>query len=259
MNPVLLAFLGTLIAFFGTTLGASFIFFFRKGLNDTLNRIFLGFASGVMLAASFFSLILPSMQYSEQQEMPVWLPLLIGFLLGALFLFVLDKVIPHQHLNNEKPEGPKSNLSKQLKLFIAVTLHNIPEGMAVGLAFAISGPDNPVSLIGAFALAIGIAIQNIPEGAIISLPLQSEGLSKPKAFIFGMLSGIVEPIAGVLTALLAYFLFPVVPFVLTFAAGAMVYVVVDELIPDASQEHSNVGVVSAILGFALMMLLDTLL
>ncbi|MDR2828297.1 MAG: ZIP family metal transporter [Acholeplasmatales bacterium] len=260
LNPILIAFLGTLIAFLGTSIGACLIFFVKGDLNSKVKKAFLGFASGVMIAASIWSLLLPAKDFATEINVAPWIPMSSGFAIGAAFLFLLDKVLPHQHASNVTSEGPKSNINKTMKLFLAVTLHNIPEGMAVGLCFAVAATKGDPSLIvGAFALSIGIAIQNIPEGAIVSLPLLSEGYPKKKAFLFGILSGAVEIVAGVLSALLAFLASLIIPWVLAFAAGAMIYVVIDELVPDASSEHTNIGTVSAILGFLLMMLLDIIL
>lgn len=253
--------LGLIIPFLGTTLGASLVFFLKKELNNKLQKILLGFASGVMIAASIWSLIMPAIEMSEESGMNVpWLPAAVGFLLGIGFLLLLDTVIPHLHLNSDEVEGikPKKSLKKSTMLVFAVTLHNIPEGMAVGVVLAGALQSNPLlSLSGALALSIGIAIQNFPEGAIISMPLIGEGYSKPKAFLMGAMSGIVEPIAAVVTLLLITFIEPVLPYLLAFAAGAMIYVVVEELIPEAQEgKHSNLATIALAIGFVLMMVLD---
>ena len=252
---------GLLIPFLGTILGASTVFLLKDKLNKKIEKILLGFASGVMIAASVWSLIMPSIEMAEEQGMIAWIPAAVGFLLGMAFLLILDSIIPHMHLESDKPEGIKSKLKKSTMLVLAVTLHNIPEGMAVGVLFAgaISGSTG-VTIAGALTLAIGIAIQNFPEGAIISMPLKSEGMSKPKAFLYGALSGIVEPIAAIITILLTDFITPILPYLLSFAAGAMIYVVVEELIPESQAgEHSNIGTIGVALGFVIMMILDVAL
>ena len=249
--------LGIIIPFLGTVLGSSLVFLLKDKLNNKVEKALLGFASGVMIAASIWSLIIPSIDLSEHMKLP-WLPATIGFLLGMGFLLLLDTIIPHMHLNEDEPEGIKTNLKKQSLLMFAVTLHNIPEGMAVGvvLAGAYSG-NTTLTVAGALTLAIGIAMQNLPEGAIISMPLKSEGMSKKKAFLMGSLSGIVEPIAALITLLLAKFISPALPYLLSFAAGAMIYVVVEELIPEAQEgKHSNIATIALAIGFALMMVLD---
>lgn len=249
--------LGIIIPFLGTVLGSSLVFLLKDKLNNKVEKALLGFASGVMIAASIWSLIIPSIDLSEHMRLP-WLPATIGFLLGMGFLLLLDTIIPHMHLNEDEPEGIKTNLKKQSLLMFAVTLHNIPEGMAVGvvLAGAYSG-NTTLTVAGALTLAIGIAMQNLPEGAIISMPLKSEGMSKKKAFLMGALSGIVEPIAALITLLLAKFISPALPYLLSFAAGAMIYVVVEELIPEAQEgKHSNIATIALAIGFALMMVLD---
>ena len=221
-------FLGLAIPFLGTTLGAAMVFLMKKEMNKKVEKILLGFASGVMIAASVWSLLIPSIEMAETQGKVAWIPAAIGFLLGIVFLLVLDSVVPHMHLESEKPEGIKSKLKKTTMMVFAVTLHNIPEGMAVGVTFAGALAQNAgITMAGAFALAIGIAIQNFPEGAIISMPLKSEGVSKPKAFLYGALSGIVEPIGAVITILLTNAVVPILPYLLSFAAGAMIYVVVE--------------------------------
>ena len=252
---------GLLIPFLGTTLGAGMVFFLKNNIKQSVEKLLLGFASGVMIAASVWSLLIPAIEMSEEQGKIGWLALAVGFLLGMVFLLVLDSVVPHMHLDKEKPEGVKSKLKKTTMLVLAVTLHNIPEGMAVGVTFAgaILG-NSGITMTGAFALAIGIAIQNFPEGAIISMPLKSEGVSKGKAFLYGAISGIVEPIAAIITILLTELVVPILPYLLSFAAGAMIYVVVEELIPESQMgEHSNVGTVGVALGFVIMMILDVAL
>ena len=253
--------LGLLIPFLGTTLGSSMVFLMKDKLNLKTEKILLGFASGVMIAASVWSLIIPSINMAEEQGKIAWVPAAIGFLLGMLFLLVLDSVIPHMHLESDKPEGVKSKLKKTTMMLLAVTLHNIPEGMAVGVIFAGALMGNTgITISGAIALACGIAIQNFPEGAIVSMPVKSEGESKPKAFLYGVLSGVVEPIAAVLTILLANTIIPILPYLLSFAAGAMLYVVVEELIPESQAgEHSNIGTIGVAIGFVIMMILDVAL
>ena len=252
--------IGILIPFLGTTLGSACVFFMAKKMNTFLQKVLLGFASGVMVAASIWSLIIPAIDMSESLGRFSFVPASVGFLLGIIFLLVLDRVIPHMHLD-QKTEGKPSHLQKSTMLILAVTLHNIPEGMAVGVVFAGAMTNNAqVSLMGAIALAIGIAIQNFPEGAIISMPLRSEGVSKTKAFVYGTLSGAVEPIGALVTILLSRFIVPVLPYLLSFAAGAMIYVVIEELIPEASVgEHSNVATIGFAIGFVIMMILDVAL
>ena len=254
-------FWGLIIPFLGTTLGSAMVFFMKNKINNKVEKILLGFASGVMIAASVWSLLIPSIDMAEEQGVIAWIPATVGFLLGMLFLLVLDSVIPHLHLNSNKPEGMKSKLQKTTMMVLAVTLHNIPEGMAVGVVFAGAISQNSgITLAGAFALAIGIAIQNFPEGAIISMPLKSEGTSKLKAFLYGTLSGIVEPIGALLTIALTNLVVPVLPYFLSFAAGAMIYVVVEELIPESQAgKHSNIGTVGVAIGFVIMMILDVAL
>lgn len=259
MNSSLI--LGILLPFFGTVLGASCVLIMKDQLNDSIQRGLTGFASGVMIAASVWSLLIPAMDQSEHMGILSFIPAVAGFWLGILFLLLLDKTIPHLHTNSDEPEGPKSNLKKTTMLVLAVTLHNIPEGMAVGVVLAgwLSGKTD-ISLMGALALAIGIAIQNFPEGAIISMPLRAQGESKTKAFTYGVLSGIVEPAAAVITILLSAYVIPILPYLLSFAAGAMMYVVVEELIPEMSAgEHSNFGTIAFAFGFTLMLALDTAL
>ena len=254
-------FWGLIIPFLGTTLGSAMVFFMKNKINNKVEKILLGFASGVMIAASVWSLLIPSIDMAEEQGVIAWIPATVGFLLGMLFLLVLDSIIPHLHLNSNKPEGMKSKLQKTTMMVLAVTLHNIPEGMAVGVVFAGAISQNSgITLAGAFALAIGIAIQNFPEGAIISMPLKSEGTSKLKAFLYGTLSGIIEPIGALLTIALTNLVVPVLPYFLSFAAGAMIYVVVEELIPESQAgKHSNIGTVGVAIGFVIMMILDVAL
>lgn len=254
-------FWGLAIPFLGTTLGSAMVFFMKNKINNKIEKLLLGFASGVMIAASIWSLIMPSIDMAEEQGVISWIPATIGFLLGIFFLLILDSIIPHLHLNSNEPEGMKAKIKKTTMMVLAVTLHNIPEGMAVGVVFAgaISG-NTGITMAGAFVLAIGIAIQNFPEGAIISMPLKSEGMSKLKAFWYGTLSGIVEPIGAVLTIALTNLVVPVLPYFLSFAAGAMIYVVVEELIPESQAgEHSNIGTIGVAIGFVIMMILDVAL
>ena len=253
--------LGIMIPFIGTTLGSAMVFFMKKEMNVSLQKMLLGFASGVMIAASVWSLLIPAIDMSEQAGGISWMPPAVGFLFGMGFLLVLDTLIPHLHFTEEKPEGVPSQLKKTTMLVLAVTLHNIPEGMAVGVTFAgVMTENSVISLAGALALSIGIAIQNFPEGAIISMPLQSHGLSKGKAFLYGAMSGIVEPIAAVITIFLTGIAVPLLPYLLSFAAGAMIYVVVEELIPESQAgEHSNIGTIGVAAGFVLMMILDVAL
>lgn len=250
-----------LIPFLGTSVGAAMVFFMKEEMNLQVKKLLLGFAAGVMIAASVWSLLIPAIELSETRGGPSWLPALVGFLLGVGFLLLLDSVIPHLHMDSDKPEGMPSKLSKTSMLIFAVTLHNFPEGMAVGVTFAgaMLGDSN-ITMMAALALAVGIAIQNFPEGAIISMPLRNEGASKKKAFFMGVGSGVVEPIGAVITILLAKQVVPILPYFLSFAAGAMIYVVIEELIPEAQEgEHSNIGTIGAALGFALMMVLDVAL
>lgn len=247
-----------LIPFAGTVLGSFMVFFIRRELNKKLEKLLLGFAAGVMIAASVWSLLIPAIEMSENRSVISWVPAVTGFLLGVIFLLLLDSLIPHLHRYSDKPEGMKSGLSKTIMLVLAVTLHNLPEGMAVGISFAgtqYSGTG--ITFTAALSLAIGIAIQNFPEGAIISMPLRSAGISRARAFGLGVLSGVVEPVGAVITILLAEQFVGVLPYLLAFAAGAMIYVVVEELIPESQNgEHSNIGTIGAALGFALMMVLD---
>lgn len=251
---------GLLLPFLGTTLGAGCVFFMKREMHLTLQRILTGFAAGVMVAASVWSLIIPALDLASDMGKWSFMPAVGGFWLGILLLLVLDRVIPHMHMN-QQCEGPNCSLSKSTMLVFAVTLHNLPEGMAVGVVFAgwLSG-NAEMSFAGALILALGIAIQNFPEGAIISMPLHAQGISKPKAFVYGVLSGIVEPIGALITILAAEFFTSLLPYCLSFAAGAMFYVVVEELIPEMSEgEHSNIGTLAFSVGFTLMMILDVAL
>ncbi len=254
-------FYGLMIPFLGTALGAACVFFMKKELNQKIQKLLLGFASGVMVAASVWSLIIPAIDQSEDMGKLAFVPAAVGIALGFAFLLLLDVIIPHLHVNSEKPEGLQAKLKKSTMLCLAVTLHNIPEGMAVGVVFAaLLANGGGITLAGAFALSIGIAIQNFPEGAIISMPLAGNGNGKLKSFLYGMLSGIVEPIAALVTILLTAQIVPLLPYLLSFAAGAMLYVVVEELIPEASEgEHSNNGTIGFAFGFLLMMILDVAL
>ena len=253
--------LGLLIPFLGTSLGAACVFFMKRELRRSIQRALTGFAAGVMTAASVWSLLVPAMDMADGMGKLAFLPAAIGFWCGILFLLLLDSLIPHLHMNAEKAEGLPSKLARTTMMVLAVTLHNIPEGMAVGIVYAgfLSGTEN-MTAGGALALALGIAIQNFPEGAIISIPLHAEGKSKGRAFADGVLSGAVEPVGAVLTILFAGLFLPVMPYLLSFAVGAMIYVVVEELIPEMSEgEHSNIGVLMFSVGFTLMMILDVAL
>lgn len=254
MTPILI------LPVLGTLLGAAMVYFVRGTLHTVLHKLLLGFASGVMVAASIWSLILPSMEISSAAEQSEWLPAAVGFVLGILFLLLLDTLIPHLHIGSTKPEGlaQKKQWKRSTMLAVAVTLHNIPEGMAVGVILASAlAESSAIPMSAAWALAIGIAIQNFPEGAILSMPLHAEGMSKNRSFAIGALSGVVEPIASVLTILLISFVTPILPYLLAFAAGAMMYVVVEELIPEAQAEpHSNIPTLGFTIGFVLMMILD---
>ena len=252
---------GLLIPFLGTAAGAGCVFFLKKDLKLGVQRALTGFAAGVMVAASIWSLIVPAMEQSAAMGRWAFLPAFAGFWLGILFLLLLDHAIPHLHRRIDQAEGPKSHLSRTIMMVLAVTLHNIPEGMAVGVVYAglRTGSAN-ITAGGALALALGIAIQNFPEGAIISMPLYAEGKSKPRSFWLGVLSGAVEPLFGGLTVIVAGLVVPAMPYLLSFAAGAMLYVVVEELIPEMSAgEHSNIGVLAFAVGFSLMMALDVAL
>ena len=255
------AFYGILIPFLGTSLGAASVFFLKKSLGDYIQRALTGFAAGVMVAASIWSLLIPAMDQSEALGKLAFFPAVVDFWMGILFLLLLDHITPHLHRNSQQAEGPHSQLQRTTMMVLAVTLHNIPEGMAVGVVYAgyLSGTAQ-ITAAGALALSLGIAIQNFPEGAIISMPLRAEGMSKGRAFWGGVLSGVVEPIGAVLTILAASVIVPALPYLLSFAAGAMLYVVVEELIPEMSQgEHSDIGTVLFAVGFSLMMVLDVAL
>lgn len=254
-------FYGISIPFLGTVLGAACVFFMKKSLGDLVQRALTGFASGVMVAASIWSLLIPAMEQSSQMGKLAFVPAVVGFWIGILFLLLLDRVIPHLHRNSEQAEGPKSQLQRTTMMLLAVTLHNIPEGMAVGVVYAgYRSGSVPITAAGALALSLGIAIQNFPEGAIVSMPLRAEGMKKGRAFLGGVLSGVVEPIGAVLTILAAQFAIPILPYLLSFAAGAMLYVVVEELIPEMSEgKHSNIGTIFFAVGFSMMMILDVAL
>lgn len=254
-------FLGLLIPLLGTMLGSAFVFFMKDEMPERVQKTLLGFASGVMVAASVWSLLIPAMEMEEGQGAFSVVPAAVGFLLGIGFLLLLDELTPHLHLGSSSPEGPRSKLSRTAMLALAVTIHNLPEGMAVGVVFA--GAEQGVgglSLASAVAVSLGIAIQNVPEGAIISMPMRAEGNSRWRSFVIGSLSGAVEPIGGLAVVLLASLLTPVLPYMLAFAAGAMFYVVVEELIPEASSgKHSNLSTIGFALGFVLMMVLDVVM
>ena len=252
--------IGVLLPFLGTSLGAAMVFFLKDSISDTLQRILTGFAAGVMVAASFWSLLQPSLEGSAHMGKLSFLPAAAGFLIGMGFLLLLDEVTPHMHMDQGE-EGPKTSLKRTTKLILAVTLHNIPEGMAVGVVYANFFSGNEfISIAGALALAIGIALQNFPEGAIVSMPLLSEGMPKMKTFWYGVISGAVEPVAAIVTILASGLISSLLPYLLAFAAGAMFYVVVEELIPEMSEgKHSNWGTVAFSLGFVLMMILDVAL
>lgn len=253
-------FIGLIIPFIGTTLGAACVLFLQNELKPVIQKSLLGFAAGVMVAAAIWSLLIPAMEMSEGMGKLAFLPAAVGFLLGIAFLLLLDRMIPHLHLGSDEAEGPKSSLKKSTMLILAVTIHNIPEGISSGAIFAgLLTHNSNVTLAGAFALSIGIAIQNLPEGFIVSLPIRSEK-GRGRAFASGMMSGIVEPIAGGITVLLSRYLTPALPYLLAFAAGAMIYVVVEELIPESAEgEHSNIGTIGFAVGFAIMMILDVAL
>ena len=252
---------GVLIPFIGTTFGACLVLFMKKNLSTLVEKALNGFAVGVMVAASIWSLIIPAIEQSQYMGKLSFIPATVGFWIGILFLLMLDHIIPHLHQHSEEAEGPKSNFSRTTKMVLAVTLHNIPEGMAVGVVYAGWLADSSqISIMSALVLSIGIAIQNIPEGAVISMPLHANGVSKKKAFIYGTLSGAVEPIGAIITIILSGIIIPVLPYLLSFAAGAMLYVVVEELIPEMSQgKHTDIGTVMFAVGFSLMMVLDVAL
>ena len=254
-------FWGLMIPFIGTTLGALCVLFIKNELKPVIQKSLLGFAAGVMVAASVWSLLIPAMEMSDHLGQLAFLPAAVGFLVGIVFLLALDRLIPHLHLGSEESEGPKASLKKSTMLILAVTIHNIPEGMSVGVAFAGAAMEGSgITKAAALALAVGIAIQNFPEGAIISMPLCGDGIGKKRAFFYGVMSGVVEPIGGFITILIAGKISPILPYFLSFAAGAMLYVVVEELIPEAQNgEHSNIGTIGTAVGFALMMVLDVAL
>ena len=258
MQEYLYPLIGIPLIFICTTIGSLFVFFTKKEISNRLNKVFIGFASGIMLSASFFSLIKPALEY-DTNYMPAYLIVAVSIVLGSLFLWGIDKVVPHLHVYENKEEGMPAKLSKTLKMFLAVTIHNIPEGLSVGIAFgvALSQSNNQALLMGALLLAIGIGIQNIPEGAVVSLPIKAETGSSKKAFVFGMLSGIVEPIAAIIGLLLGMKIEGIMPWALAFAAGCMIYVVGEEMIPDMTSEgHDHYGVWSFIIGFVVMLILD---
>ena len=261
-NTVLQAMIATLFTWFVTALGAGLVFFF-KTINRKVLDGMLGFAAGVMIAASFWSLLAPAIEMAEESSLPAWIPATAGFLMGGLFLYIADKIIPHLHLGfpMEEAEGIKTSWHRSILLVLAITLHNIPEGLAVGVAFGALASDLPsATMAGAVALAIGIGIQNFPEGAAVSVPLRREGFSRLKSFWYGQASGIVEPIAGVLGAVSVILIKPILPYALAFAAGAMIYVVVEELIPESQLEkNTDIATIGAMLGFAVMMTLDVAL
>lgn len=249
---------GILLPFIGTTLGAAMVFLLKKEINPKLQKFLLGFASGVMVAASIWSLILPSAELARQRGTAEWLPPAVGVAAGMLFLLLLDTFVPHQHIDSDNPEGRKSALGKSKLLFLSVTLHNIPEGMTVGTVFAgLLAAGEEISLAAAFSLSIGIALQNFPEGAIVSMPIKENGSGKIQAFGYGTASGVVEPVAALITVLFSSVILPVLPYLLAFAAGAMIYVVAEELIPEAQKgTHSNIATVGIMLGFVIMMVMD---
>ncbi len=261
-NTVLQALIATLFTWFVTALGAALVFFFKTIHRKVLDGM-LGFAAGVMIAASFWSLLAPAIEMAEESSLPAWIPATAGFLMGGLFLYIADKIIPHLHLGfpMEEAEGIKTSWHRSILLVLAITLHNIPEGLAVGVAFGALASDLPsATMAGAVALAIGIGIQNFPEGAAVSVPLRREGFSRLKSFWYGQASGIVEPIAGVLGAVSVILIKPILPYALAFAAGAMIYVVVEELIPESQLEkNTDIATIGAMLGFAVMMTLDVAL
>jgi len=262
LNPILQALIATLFTWFVTGLGAALVFFF-KTINRKVLDGMLGFAAGVMIAASYWSLLAPAIEMAEESSLPAWVPATTGFLLGGLFLYLADKIIPHLHLGfpMDEAEGPKTSWHRSILLVLAITLHNIPEGLAVGVAFGALASDLPsATLAGAVALALGIGIQNFPEGAAVSVPLRREGFSRLKSFWYGQASGIVEPIAGVIGAASVILIKPILPYALAFAAGAMIYVVVEELIPESQLEkNTDIATMGAMVGFAVMMTLDVAL
>ncbi len=253
--------IGILLPFIGTTLGAACVFLMKESIAPRLKKTLTGFAAGVMVAASVWSLLIPSMDMTGAEGFARIVPALVGFPIGILFLLFLDVIVPHQHIDSAQSEGPKSHLSGTTKLVLAITLHNIPEGMAVGATLAGALEHNSyISMAGAIALSVGIAIQNFPEGAIVSMPLRSAGNSRSRSFAMGTLSGVVEPVGAILTIVIASVILPFLPYLLAFAAGAMMYVVVEELIPETQEgDHSNMGTIGFAVGFMLMMLLDVVL
>jgi len=262
LNPIMQAFLATCFTWFVTALGASVIFFFKDVNRHVLDGM-LGFAAGVMIAASFWSLLAPSIEMAAEMSGPTWLPAAVGFLMGGLFLWGVDKVLPHLHIGYpiEEAEGIKTHWQRSVLLVLAITLHNIPEGLAVGVAFgALHAGSSSASLAGAIALALGIGLQNFPEGTSVAAPLHRAGMSRAKSFWYGQLSGVVEPIAGVLGAAAVIFIKPILPYALAFAAGAMIYVVIEELIPESQLEKDvHIATGGAMLGFVVMMVLDVAL
>ncbi|MBS3991359.1 MAG: ZIP family metal transporter [Erysipelothrix sp.] len=260
LNPVLQAFIATMFTWFVTAVGASMVFFFKSIHRNVLNGM-LGFAAGVMIAASFWSLLNPAIKMAEEAGVAGWIPAVSGFLLGGLFLWSVDKLLPHMHIGAMKSEGPKTSLQRSVLLVLAITLHNIPEGLAVGVAFAAVASGFPgATLLGAIALAIGIGLQNFPEGAAVSIPLRREGMGRFKAFLYGQSSALVEPVAGVIGAILVLSMQSILPYALSFAAGAMIYVVVEEIIPEAQQDQeTDVATIGVMIGFAIMMFLDVAL
>jgi ZIP family zinc transporter len=262
LDPVLQALIATLFTWFVTALGAALVFFF-KTINRKVLDTMLGFAAGVMIAASYWSLLAPAIEMAEESNLPAWIPAAVGFLMGGLFLWIADKILPHLHLGfpMAEAEGLKTSWQRSVLLVLAITLHNIPEGLAVGVAFGALASDVPsATLAGAMALAMGIGIQNFPEGAAVSVPLRREGISRLKSFWYGQLSGVVEPVAGVIGAAAVILIKPILPYALAFAAGAMIYVVVEELIPESQLEkNTDVATLGAMLGFTVMMTLDVAL
>jgi len=262
LNPVWQALVATLFTWFLTALGAGLVFFF-KSINRKVLDGMLGFAAGVMIAASYWSLLAPAIEMAEAGSLPAWVPATVGFLMGGFFLWIIDKILPHLHLGfpTKEAEGIKTSWHRSVLLVLAITLHNIPEGLAVGVAFGALASDLPAaSMAGAVALALGIGIQNFPEGTAVSVPLRREGMPVLKSFLYGQLSGVVEPVAGVLGAAAVILMKPILPYALAFAAGAMIYVVVEELVPESHADgHSDVATIGAMLGFAVMMTLDVAL
>ena len=262
LHPIMQALVATLFTWFLTALGAALVFFFKQINRKVLDGM-LGFAAGVMIAASYWSLLAPAIEMAEESNLPAWVPATVGFLMGGFFLWIVDKILPHLHLGfpMEEAEGIKTSWQRSILLVLAITLHNIPEGLAVGVAFGALAADLPAAtLAGAVALALGIGIQNFPEGTAVSVPLRREGLSRLKSFWYGQLSGAVEPIAGVLGAAAVILIKPLLPYALSFAAGAMIYVVVEELIPESQLEkNTDIATIGAMLGFAVMMTLDVAL